>query len=59
MNSPDWAEFIVRVRTLIADDVEVYHYSKTVRLDGIVNELFRIRPDAPGESRVVELPTRP
>jgi hypothetical protein len=59
MNSPDWAEFIVRVRTPIADDVEVYHYSRTVRLDGIVNELYRIQPDGPAESRVVELPARP
>ena len=26
-NQPDWAEFIVRARTPIADGVEVYHYS--------------------------------
>lgn len=57
-NALDWAEFIVRVRTPIADDVEVYHYSKTVRLDGIVNEFYLVRPDAPAETTVVELPTR-
>lgn len=57
MNAPDWAEFIIRVRTPIADGVDVYHYSKAVRLDGIVNELYRIRPDSPAETRVVELPT--
>lgn len=56
-NAPDWAEFIVRVRTSIAEDVEVYHYSKAVRLDGIVNELYRIRPDGAAETLVVELPT--
>ncbi len=55
-NAPDWAEFIVRVRTPIAGEVDVYHYSKAVRLDGIVNELYRIRPDGNAESRRVELP---
>jgi hypothetical protein len=57
-NAPSWAEFIVRVRTPIADDIEVYHYSKTVRLDGIVSEFYRIREDSPVEPHRVELPAR-
>lgn len=32
-NSPDWAEFLVRVPTLIAESVSVYHYSRPVRLN--------------------------
>ena len=56
-NAPDWAEFIVRVRTAVAEDVEVYHYAKAVRLDGIVNEFYLIPPDAPTRERVVELPS--
>ena len=57
-NAPTWAEFIVRVRTPIADDADVYHYSRAVRLDGIVNEFYRIREDSPVGSRRVELPAR-
>ena len=58
MNAPDWAECIVRVRTPIADEVEVYHYSKPVRLDGIVNELYRIPAGGRSAARRVELPIR-
>lgn len=57
-NSPDWADFIVRARTPIGDDVEVHHYSKAVRLDGIVNEFYRIPEDGAVEAHRVELPTR-
>jgi hypothetical protein len=57
-NAPTWADFIVRVRTPIADDVDVYHYSKPVRLDGIVNEFYRVRHDRPVEPHRVELPAR-
>ena len=38
-NTPDWVEFIVRVPTPVADGVNVYHYSKPVRMDG-VNEVL-------------------
>ncbi len=58
MNHPSWAEFIVRVRTPIADEIEVYHYSKPVRLDGISNELYRIPEGASPGARRVELPAR-
>lgn len=57
-NSPDWADFIVRTQTTIADDVAVYHYAKAVRLDGIVNEFYRIPEDGAVEAHRVELPTR-
>jgi len=54
-NAPDWAEFIVRVRTPIADEIAVYHYSKAVHLDGIVNQLYRIRPHGAADAHRVEL----
>ena len=58
-NGPTWAEFIVRTRTPITDGVEVYHYSKAVRLDGIVNEFYRVPVDGPVEPHRVELPAGP
>ena len=36
-----WIEWIVRVRTPIADNVHVYHYSKPVRTDA-TNQIVRI-----------------
>jgi hypothetical protein len=58
-NSPAWAEFIVRTRTPIEDGVEVYHYSKAVRLDGVVNEFYRVPVDGSLEPHHVELPAGP
>ena len=55
-NAFDWAECIVRVPTTVADGVEVFHYARTVRLDGIENAFYRIPPDAPARTRRVELP---
>lgn len=55
-NAPDWAEFIVRVRTPIAPDVDVYHYSDARRLDGIANEFHRLRDDLPAVHCRVALP---
>jgi hypothetical protein len=57
-NNATWAEFIVRTRTPIADGIEVYHYAKPVRLDGIVNEFYRIPVAAPVEPVRVKLPGR-
>lgn len=57
-NGPTWAEFIVRGRILVAEGMEVFHYAEPVRLDGIVNELYRIRDDGPVERHRVELPRR-
>ena len=54
--APDWAQLIIRTRTPIADGVEVYHYSRSVRMDGIANELYRLSSDAPPTRRQVELP---
>ncbi|MGD9854103.1 MAG: hypothetical protein AB7U20_04050 [Planctomycetaceae bacterium] len=45
-NHPDWAEFLVRVPTPIAESVSVYHYSHPVRLD-CRNRMYRLsRPQA-------------
>ena len=32
-NTSSWVELLVRVATPLTDDIEVYHYSKSVRLD--------------------------
>lgn len=40
-NSPDWVEFIVRVPTPVADGVDVYHYSKPIRMDS-KNEIYQV-----------------
>ena len=34
-NTSSWAEFIVRVPTPLTDEISVYHYSKSVRLDSL------------------------
>ena len=54
-NRPDWAEFIVRRPTRVADGVEVYHYSEPVRLDDVEHQMFRIGKDAPAVNRRVDL----
>ena len=54
-NRPDWAEFIVRRRTRIAEGVDVYHYSEPIRLNGVENAVYRIGQDAPAHRRSVEL----
>ena len=41
-NAPDWAEFIVCVPTPVKDDIKVHHYSKSVRVEGVCNRLFRV-----------------
>jgi len=55
-NAPDWAQWIVRTRTTIADGVEVYHYARSIRMDGIDNAFYRIADDAALERRRVDLP---
>ena len=42
-NRPTWTEFIVRVKTPVAEGISVYHYSKSLRLD-TKNRLFRLLP---------------
>jgi hypothetical protein len=54
-NAPDWIEFIVRRRTMIAEGVEVYHYAEPVRVDGVQNTVYRIPQDAPASVRRVDL----
>lgn len=56
-NALDWAELIVRARTPVGAGIDVFHYARTVRLDGIENAFYRIAPDAPARSRRVVLPT--
>jgi len=41
-NTPDWAEFIIRVPTAISDDLKVYHYSQTARFDA-QNRIVELR----------------
>lgn len=41
-NCSDWAEFIVCVPTPLTDDIQVHHYSRSVRLDGVRNRLFAV-----------------
>ena len=55
-NAPDWAQWIIRQRTAIADDVEVYHYARSERIEGIENEFYRIQDDAAVTRRRVSLP---
>jgi hypothetical protein len=57
-NAPTWAELVVRTRTPVADGTEVYHYARIVRLDGIVNEFYRIVEGGLLEPHRVELPAR-
>ena len=40
-NCPDWIELIVRVPTQVAEDVSVFHYDRSVRLDA-KNEVVRL-----------------
>ena len=40
-NCPDWIEFIVRDRSRIVDDVDVYHYCRPFRVDAR-NEVIRL-----------------
>jgi hypothetical protein len=57
VNNPDWAEFIVRKWTSVGDGVEVYHYSKAIRIDGVRNEVYRLPTGGSGSHRVVDLGT--
>jgi hypothetical protein len=41
-NSPDWAEFVINVPTEVAPGVEVNHYSKFRRIDGMKNAIIAI-----------------
>jgi hypothetical protein len=41
-NSPNWTEFIVRTPTEVAPGVNVYHYSKPVRIE-CSNQVIRLQ----------------
>jgi hypothetical protein len=55
-NAPAWAQFVIRTRTPFAGGVEVYHYSRSIRMDGLENAFYRIAPSAPETRRRVQLP---
>jgi hypothetical protein len=57
-NAADWTQFIIRAPTPIAEGVEVYHYSRSIRMDGIDNAFYRIAADAPETRRRVPLGAR-
>ncbi len=54
-NAPDWAQFIVRRPTTIADGIEVYHYDVSIRVDDVDNVIYRVAPDAAATPRRVDL----
>ena len=54
-NAPDWAQIIVRRRTEIADGVEVYHYTDSIRVEDIANDFYRLPDSAPPTRRRVDL----
>lgn len=56
LNSPDWADFIVRTRTRVTDDVDVFHYATPIRLNDIRADIFTIPPHAAAQTRRVRLP---
>ncbi len=41
-NSPDWAEFVINVPTKVGPDLEVDHYSKFRRIDGMKNSIIAL-----------------
>jgi hypothetical protein len=56
LNEPTWADFIVRTRTAVADDVDVFHYATPIRVDGIRTELYTFPPQGVAQVRRVRLP---
>ena len=41
-NKPEWAEFLMRVPTKVAEGIEVYHYARSMRMN-CANELLAVR----------------
>jgi hypothetical protein len=41
-NCPNWIEFIVRVPTDVSAEVQVHHYNRPVRWDGVKNRVVRL-----------------
>lgn len=41
-NTTDWAEFLVNAPVSVAPGVKVHHYSRTVRLENVVNRLYAV-----------------
>ena len=43
-NGPSWIEFILRVPTDVGEGIKVHHYDRTLRLDGVKNQVVRLAP---------------
>ncbi len=41
-NCPEWIEAVVRVPTDAPSGLKVYHYTQSVRLDGVQNRMYRV-----------------
>lgn len=41
-NCPEWIEMLVRVPTEVPGGSKVYHYTKSVRLDGVRNRMYQV-----------------
>lgn len=41
-NGPEWIEFLIRVPTDAPGGARVYHYSQSVRVEGVRNRMFRV-----------------
>ncbi len=41
-NCPEWIEALVRVPTDVPGGQKVYHYSESIRLDGVSNRIYRV-----------------
>jgi hypothetical protein len=56
LNSPTWADFLVRTRTRIADGVDVFHYATPIRINDLKADIFTIPPQSTAAARRVRLP---
>ncbi|MBI4662438.1 MAG: hypothetical protein HY735_26775 [Verrucomicrobia bacterium] len=41
-NDPQWAEFLVCVPTVVTNNLKVYHYSQSVRVEEVRNRMFSV-----------------
>jgi hypothetical protein len=42
-NGPSWIELLLRVPTDVGQELQVYHYNQPLRLEGVNNEVVRVR----------------
>lgn len=41
-NCPGWAELIVNIPTKLTEEISVNHYSKSVRIENVVNRMIEV-----------------